>query len=216
MTLDDWVLLTAEKRNQLRKDWPREGGNWLGLLEEACARFRGQFGGHPLINAIGYSKWHFATFEPSICVTTALFSPQLIEELPDRYLTFRVVQDPIEDNKQFYLRTWTLVLGELLGWSENQVRQWAREHHEDGLDGKDLFFYHEEAEKYILGLIVPLSLREQIGFRNYQLVIQRVREAIVRYGSSPLWLSPYDWGAARARINWLLGEYGASLPERKK
>jgi hypothetical protein len=133
MTLDDWVALSPTERNSLRRDWPQEGGEWLGLLEEACSRFAAEYGGHSLINAIDSSAWHAASYEPSILVTTALFSPEVIEELPDRYLTFRVVQLQIEGNKQAYLRTWKLVLGQLLGWSEERVRAWAREHHEAGL-----------------------------------------------------------------------------------
>src|SRR5262245_218820 len=145
MTLKDWVSLTPEERNRLRREWPRSGGYWPSLLQEACRRFRKDYGSHPLINAIHTSAWHAASYEPSILVTTARFSPQVIEELPDRYLTFRVVQHQIEDNKQTYLKTWTLVLGQVLGWSEREVREWAKENHEDGLDGKDGgMFYHED------------------------------------------------------------------------
>jgi hypothetical protein len=217
MTLDEWVGLSASERNALRRDWSRDEGSWLELLHEACARFEAEYGGHRLINAIGGSAWQAPIYEPSIWVTTALFSPQLIEELPDRYLMFRVVQHQIDDNKQAYLRTWTLVLGQPLGWSEKRVLAWARKYHEHGLDGRDRgWFYHEDEYYCILDFLVPTSVRKKLSFKELAKLEGRLKTAIAQHGSSPLWLSPYDWDAARERINTILGEYGAALPRVRR
>ena len=144
MTLEEWDALEPGERNRERRTWPRDRGYWRDLLHEATGRLKREFGEHPLINHIDHSEWHSARYEPAILVVTALWSPQRIEELPDRYHTFAVSQEPVLDNKDYYLRTWNLVLGELLGWSELRVGEWARQNHEDGLDGKESFFYHED------------------------------------------------------------------------
>ncbi len=209
MTLKEWIELTPEERNRERRTWPRDadGGYWSDLLSEARDRFEEQFGDHPLINYIGTSAWHASGYEPSIIVTTALWTPQRIEELPDRYLTLAVTQKPIEDNKDYYLRTWKLVLGELLGWSPEQVREWARAHHEDDLNGNGSFFYHEDAVDHIVWLLVPDQLRERlVGLPRVELK-QKLIAAIAHYGSQPLWDAPYDWQAAKARIEATISEY---------
>ena len=127
MTLEHWMSLTPAERNAERRNWPTECDHyWHDLLDEACERFKREFGSHPLINHIAPTVWHAPLHEPGIIVTTALWSPQRIEELPDRYCTFGVHQKPIEDNKDHYLKTWTLVLGELLGWPPEKARDWAR------------------------------------------------------------------------------------------
>src|SRR5262245_31335325 len=108
ITLNQWINLPPDDRNSHRRRWERDGGDWMDLLSEARARFEAEFGSHPLINCISQSAWHSASYEPSIIVTTALYAAQLIEELPDRFCTFRVVQDQILDNREFYLRYWTL------------------------------------------------------------------------------------------------------------
>ena len=207
MTLDEWDALTPGERNRERRSWPRDEGYWLDLLSEATERFKREFGDHPLINRIDHSAWHSSGSEPAILVVTALWPPQRIEELPDRYHTFGVRQDPILANKDSYLREWNLVLGEVLGWSESRVRDWAKQNWEDGLDGKESLFYHEDPIDYIVDLLIPQPIRVQIYGTTYEQLRNCLCEAIRRYGSSPLWLSPYDWKAARKRIDAILNEY---------
>jgi hypothetical protein len=213
LTLDEWTALTPGERNRERRTWPRDEGYWLDLLHEATDRFKGEFGGHPLINHIDHSAWYSAASEPAILVVTALWSPQRIEELPDRYHTFGVLQEPILGNKDCYLREWNLVLGELLGWSETRVREWARQNWEDGLDGKDSVFYHEDPIAYVVDLLIPQPIRERVCGLPYVQLRSHLHQAIQRYGSSPLWLSPYDWKGARERIDAILSEYAEPRSE---
>jgi hypothetical protein len=218
LTLDEWVALSSEQRNEYRRRWiptddPMDQVNdWEPLLSEAVNRFRRQYGNHPLINRVGCAGSWYGTL--GISVITAHFPPLVIEELPDRFMTFPVDQQPIGLSKQITLRIWTLVLNQLLGWSEERVRTWARERYEDALDDKDGgFFYHEDAYYYILPLLVPSRLRQDLNARDLsKLQHDKIKPAITHFGSYPLWLSPYDWDAARARINAILSEYGHRLP----
>jgi len=184
----------------------------LDLLKAARERFEAEFGNHPLVNHIGTSAWHAPGYEPSIILTTALWPPQRIEELPDRYLTFRVAQEPILANKDYYLRTWTLVLGQLLDWSPEQVREWARTNYERDLDGKEVWFYHEEPMKYIVPLLVTERLQERlVGLPSVKLQ-QKLVAAIDQYGSRPLWESPYIGKPPRRESRPLLRNMTDPLP----
>jgi len=217
MTLDEWIELSAPDRNALRRGWERDSGDWMDLLSEARARFEAKFRSHPLINYIGQSAWHAASYEPSILVTTALYSPQLIEELPDRFCTFRIVQEQVLDNRDHYLRYWVLVFNELLGWPEAQTRRWACKW-DDGLNGRDgAMFYHEDPYYYALPVVILESLRAsqpEAPFSVRWKLFSEVLQAIRSHGSEPIWLSPYDWDAARERINVVLSAAGGRLPRR--
>jgi hypothetical protein len=213
MTLDEWIELSPDDRNAHRRRWERDSGDWMDLLSEARARFEAKFRSHPLINYISQSAWHSASYEPSVLVTTALYSPQLIEELPDRFCTFRVVQEQVLDNRDFYLRYWTLVFSELLGWSEAQTREWARKW-DDDLNGRNgSMFYHEDPYYYALPAVIRESLpAAQAEPRRSMALFTDVLRAIRSHGSEPIWLSPYNWDAARERINAVLSEAGGRLP----
>jgi hypothetical protein len=213
MTLDEWIELSPEDRNAHRRRWERDGGDWMDLLSEARARFEAEFGSHPLINHISQSAWHAASYEPSIVVTTALYSPQLIEELPDRFCTFHVVQDQVLDNRDHYLRYWTLLFSELLGWPEARTREWARKW-DDDLNGRNgSMFYHDDAYHYALPVVIRESLPEtQSEARRSTALYLDVLGAIRSHGSEPIWLSTYDWDAARERINVVLSAAGGKLP----
>ncbi|HEU5400232.1 MAG TPA: hypothetical protein VFU86_02680 [Terriglobales bacterium] len=213
MKLDEWIELSPDDRNAHRRRWERDSGDWMDLLSEARTRFESKFRSHPLINYICQSAWHAASYEPSILVTTALYSPQLIEELPDRFCTFRVVQEQVLDNRDFYLRYWTLVFDELLGWSEAQTRKWARKWDDDLNGRKGSMFYHEDPYYYALPVVIHESLPPaQAEARRSMALFTDVLRAIQSHGSEPIWLSPYDWDAARERVNAVLIVSGGRLP----
>jgi hypothetical protein len=215
MTLDEWIALSPQDRNARRRAWDREAGEWVDLLTAAHARFDAEFRSHPLINRIGRSSWFAPAHEPSIIVTTALHAPQLIEELPDRFDTFRVLQEPILDSRDDYLRYWILLFDELLGWTEAQTREWARRW-DDELNGRTgLMFYHDHPYEYALPAVMKASLpsgqsEEAVPLKLYLKLVDAIRS----HASEPIWLSPYDWNAARERVNEVLKEAGGRLPRR--
>jgi hypothetical protein len=213
MTLDEWIEISPGDRNSHRRLWERDRGGWIELLSEARARFETRFRSHPLINYISQSAWHEASYEPSIIVTTALYPPQVIEDLPDRFCTFRVVQDQVLGNRDFYLRYWALLFSELLGWSEPQTREWARKWDDDLNGRKGSMFYHEDPYSYALPTVIRESLpAAQLEARRWMPLVEEARRAIRSHGSEPIWLSPYDWDDARLRINTILKEAGGRLP----
>lgn len=209
MTLDEWIALTPHQRNAHRAYWGRhasiEDGEppWGDLLREATRRFKKEFGEHPLINRIEVSA------AIRIHVTTALYPPQIIEEIPDRYANFLVEQEPVNASRDFYIRYWSILFEELLGWSEIESRDWALRW-DDDLNGRTSgFFYHEDVYYYVLDTIVWHS---GVNRKPPSGLFGEIESAIQMNASRPIWLSPVDWNAVRARVNGVLATVGGKLP----
>lgn len=211
MNLDNWVLLTPDERNRLRREWNPHGGSWRDLLAQACERFQERYSGHPKINYITHSLIFSSSAEPDIHVTTALWAPQILEELPDRFETFAVRQEPIEDSKHYYLETWRIVLGNLLGWGADRVTAWAQQQWGDYLDGRHgSMFYHDEPSRYLASLLISELVPNSLEGLEYVTLIQRLDAAI---GISPLSHSPYRPDEQRERVSAVLADYGVALPD---
>jgi hypothetical protein len=110
---------------------------------------------------------------------------------------------------QLYVRTWAVVLGNLLGWPPDRVERWARRH-EAGLSGRDPWFTHRNELDYISYLFVPRSVRARVQGLDLLRFCWRIERAIMSQGSDVAG-SHYNWQIARDRINAILGEYGESL-----
>ncbi|HEV2693692.1 MAG TPA: hypothetical protein VG347_12435 [Verrucomicrobiae bacterium] len=83
MKLAEWVGKTPRERNRLRRQWVQQNlVKFSPLLEEACEQFRREFSKHPSVLRVGLSLAHH---EACINVTTSLWFPERVEELPDRY-----------------------------------------------------------------------------------------------------------------------------------
>jgi hypothetical protein len=135
-----------------------------------------------------------------------------------------------------YLKYWKACLKKLLGWSEAQILEWAKQFEREMGDGS-MFFYHEDPVYYIVPLFVPpeahycLSPKDLRNLeRKIELVIQRdpmrvkfeelsgeepgfVLEGIRLAQQRGEVLAPvnfdyYDWDAAKERIRTVLKEYG--------
>jgi hypothetical protein len=205
MNLDEWIALTATERNQFRREWGRKDDSWFGLIQEACNRFRIKFGHLSNINSVRDS-FGFES-EPSILVVTALHSPQIIEELPDRYCTFRVVQHQAEDTKDYYLKCWTQALHHLLGWTDEMVTSWALTHNSDGLNGIDGFFTHEEPDYYITRLLIPNTLFTGLRGQEKMRLESELFNALKQNGDSGYSISHFDWEAAKQRVQAVISKY---------
>jgi hypothetical protein len=95
---------------------------------------------------------------------------------------------------------WELILGHLLGWSKEDVAQWAARW-EDGLSGESVAFSHESPTYYATQPII-----EQSGLpRRVQLFgpfISQVHHAI----GDPPFPADYDWGAVKRRVDAVLDQ----------
>jgi hypothetical protein len=74
-------------------------------------------------------------------------------------------------------------------------------------------FYHEDPYYYALPVVIRESVPAgQVPAGGLMALYTDVLRAIRSHGSSPIWLSPYDWDAARERINAVLSTVGGRLP----
>jgi hypothetical protein len=211
MTLDEWTALTSGQRNELRAVWGRydpindgDEDPSVALLEDACYRFRKEYGQHSSINCISVGA-------ARILVTTALYPVQFLEELPPRYCGFVVEQHPINATRDYYLQHWQILFRELLGWTAEQTDAWALRW-DDDLNGRRplSFFYHEDEYYYVIPEIVRASgaapVTSMLG------LLQPLQDAIQSGASRPIWGSPVDWDAVRTRVNAVLAPHGWRLP----
>ncbi len=119
----------------------------------------------------------------------------------------------VTDYKQYYLDMWKEMLGEFLGWSESQVMQWAQE---KGiivfLEDPDDIFYHQTPQYWITHLLVPDELKARLS--NLELIDLEGR-IVEAFKDEHFYHFPTgtDWRPFRAKIERILGEYGARLPD---
>ena len=118
-------------------------------------------------------------------------------------------------NKASDLSGWKHVLALMLGWSEERVVAWARQY-EDGLDGRDDgLFYHETAIYYIVPLLVPAGIRQQLDGLQEIEFCGRIQQTIENGNSFCLCDPNHDWEAAKDRVEKILNEYGHSLADAR-
>jgi hypothetical protein len=127
------------------------------------------------------------------------------------------MEQPIvsDDNKQYYLDIWKEMLGALLGWSESQVLEWAEETWGEFLDDPDDIFYHGTPQYWVRHLLIPDDLNARLS--NPQRVDLQARILRV-FQDEHQFEFPLgtDWRPFRAKIERILGEYGARLPARTR
>jgi hypothetical protein len=90
MTFNEWIALTPEARDTIRKEWHVfEPGYWHTLANEAASRFMKEFGADPHILRV--CKSLYRSEELIIAVQTDCSNDGLLS-LPECYLGFRVLQ----------------------------------------------------------------------------------------------------------------------------
>jgi hypothetical protein len=222
MDLNEWLKLSSNERNEIRRKWCYEWSNWSHLLFQAVERFASEYGKHPNVSLISAAytssgkdsaiSQDILTSEPKIVVTTTLRSPETIRELPARFAHFAVEQNPFGDTVEFYIKTWTDILTNLLGWPEEKINNWILKNHSEDLSGKNGLFTHETPCYYVAQLFLPDAKMLSLNSSNrikYLEKIQRVLDGEFSY-SRPI--NNIDWLAIRNKINDILGEIGISLP----
>ena len=60
-----------------------------------------------------------------LSVSTFLSGTQKLNDLPNQHFGFRVQQVNLGDERNAYLRTWTLLFRELRDWSEQETLTWS-------------------------------------------------------------------------------------------
>ncbi|MGB7323414.1 MAG: hypothetical protein WBD31_00985 [Rubripirellula sp.] len=215
MNLDAWCKLSEDERNSRRLAWSEPNDEFYPdahrLLTEACERFTSAHGDHPQVYHVAAWHWtghkHIRTpirtyFEPTIAVLTALRAPQRIESLPDRFMTFAVVQDQIEDQRQATIQEWRDLATHVFDLPTQRVDELV-ERYADGLCGRDPWFYHETAVYHFLPHAIPHDLHPAIGHRFDDLASE-LQHAIESNDSLTDPESETDWMSIREDVHRIL------------
>ncbi|MFA7485541.1 MAG: hypothetical protein WCZ89_05910 [Phycisphaerae bacterium] len=221
ITLDEWIRLSSEQRDEIKEKWKENWNEWCYLLDEAIESFKDKYGEIQEISDVNpaygcesvtpsYAVSRLTT-EPWISVTTSLKENEFIKELPPEYAHFKVVQEPFGSIGRKYLKEWVIALKNLLGWSEEKTISWAEEHHSDDLAGENEWFDHEFPCHYITELLVPKDKLILLGGLERVKFLEKIEVAIYAHNPSPL-SENYDWVATRKRVNDVLKGIDASLP----
>jgi hypothetical protein len=120
-------------------------------------------------------------------------------------------QTAMNPNMAYYLSIWQEMLAIFLGWSAEQVLQWAERTGKLGyMADPDDLFYHETPQYWVKSLLVPDELRGRLSTVEAIGLEQRILAAFkdVHHYEFPLGT---DWRPFRKKVEHILNEYGASL-----
>jgi hypothetical protein len=95
--------------------------------------------------------------------------------------------------REYYLRSWELVLTNLLGWSIPEIHRWAEKWLRDPGD----MFFHESPIYYASAVLIPADVWQKRGAPGIWPIVSEVQRALLDFHPS----QPYDWAAARERLS---------------
>ncbi|MFK7821302.1 MAG: hypothetical protein AB8G99_21485 [Planctomycetaceae bacterium] len=177
-TTDEWKNLSDEER--------------YAITQPVCERFVAQFGKLSNINYISHAPH-------AIYVGTSLPEGTLISEMPATYEGIPVEQDPVREAMDRFIATWTAILSQIAGWTQDQIATVANDGH---LCFRSAWFLHYSPIELMPKYLRSEKLSEIPGTE----IPRRIEDAITDGISdgADLWhpdLDPkYDWAAARERV----------------
>ncbi len=116
--------------------------------------------------------------------------------------------------KEYYLNAWKCMLREFLGWPESSVTDWVRQTGKARfLDDPDDIFYHENPQYWITNILIPEEVKARLSTLEF---IELQHRLIAAFKDENHFSFPddTDWGPYRNKLERILNEYGAHLPER--
>ncbi len=130
--------------------------------------------------------------------------------LPTNNIILESDAETSRGNKPWYLRFWLNLLQEILGWSKPEFMRWARQH-KKGLNGKDIWFYHEPPAWYVAPLFVPKQLSKKLDGMKLHKLHGQLQRAIEQGGheSTP----DFDFQDAKRRVEKILSQFEETLPK---
>lgn len=111
-------------------------------------------------------------------------------------------------NKWYYLAIWTGILRDFLGWSSEQVFQWAQSTFGTALDRDYDLVYHASPQYWIVNLLIPSQARSKLQGLPLVHLHQALEHAFwdERY---PHYTFPpdMDWTPYKGRVTRVLQEH---------
>jgi hypothetical protein len=168
MTYEDWKKLSSREQAEYKRQWmglPLSNAKPLDELADNAAKDLAEsLKSDTRIKAVIARRND--RNEPIIILTTVKDCRGV--DLPNEFSGFRVVCfNQLEKTK--YLKVWSTIFSQVLGWSSAQTLQWAKMW-EDGLDGVTGPFYHRPPTYYAARAIVAHVVGDKLqGTRRIDL-----------------------------------------------
>jgi hypothetical protein len=104
-----------------------------------------------------------------------------------------------------YISSWRAMLAELLRWSDDEIQNWLDT---KPVDFRNPLMFHEPAAWYIVSLLIPTNVRQELGPRLHAF------QAPIVMAMEEAWRSERQdrWQMARSKINDVLKTVNATLP----
>ena len=120
-----------------------------------------------------------------------------------------------ESPKEYYLRVWKSIFGELLGWSEEEVLRWAEQ--KDWLrylENENDMIYHEPPQYWVVHSLLPEHLQSTL--RGIPLVEahQKLMAALDRNIPHLVWPKEPSWPHLRKNVEQVIIECERNLSKR--
>jgi len=116
--------------------------------------------------------------------------------------------------KKYYLNAWKGMLREFLGWSESSVIDWVRQTGKARfLDDPDDILYHENPQYWITDTLIPEDVKARLSTLEYIELQHRLAAAFKDENHFPFPVD-MDWRPYRSKLERILNDYEAHLPER--
>jgi hypothetical protein len=106
-----------------------------------------------------------------------------------------------------YFSYWKNGLKTILGWSDQQIEEWAEQFKGD-LNAEDSLFFHFNPGDYLVPVLVSPTLLQKAAARGSQAaVISEVADAVSDFLYPELWEGE-GWSDAKSRVESLLQRLG--------
>lgn len=116
----------------------------------------------------------------------------------------------------YYIRIWNEALSALLGWSEEEVANWA-ERYQSWLRNEHDLIYHKPPLYWMVSWLIPASVDECLDADERRILVRQLERAVETtrverpfVDHRPFDHVQYDWEAARLRVQAVLNESKAS------
>lgn len=168
------------------------------VVQAACARFVAEFGDLPKINCISPTN-------RCIIVYTALPYGTILDDLPTSYEGIPIEQDAVRETMDSYIKTWSMILQNIAGWSLQQIQNYANDKH---LCFTSSWAFHDPPMYDICYYLLSEKLQKHCssggggGLEMGRRLMDEINDGLSdkKFTDFPDEDPDYDWDAARERI----------------
>jgi hypothetical protein len=113
--------------------------------------------------------------------------------------------------REYYFNVWKGVLGSVLGWDDQRIREWSEQKWDEIADPPIEAFYRESPTYWCVMEFIPKNFEQSLTKLEFMRVKQRLALAFGDDDRSTF-SADTDWRPVKDEVNRILAEYGGRLP----